>query len=160
MYTLYGNSIILISLTKLQQYSTYDKYLLKSKVLTKKYVLLIINILNMKEIKKNIESHPELCPVKEALKIIGGKWRLQIVHEIGHEKRRFGELKRLIPAISEKMLIQELKILTSYGVLHRKAYPEIPPRVEYSLTASGKSVLPIISQIEKFGQELIENNLK
>lgn len=160
MYIRYSNLIILISLPKLQQYFLYNKYLLKSKVLTKKYVLLIINTLKMKENKKNIETCPELCPVKEALKIIGGKWTLRIVYEIGLEKRRFGELKRLIPTISEKMLIQELKHLATYGILYRKAYPEIPPRVEYSLTPSGKSVLPIIDQIEKFGQELINLNLK
>jgi DNA-binding HxlR family transcriptional regulator len=98
-----------------------------------------------------------LCPVSEALKVIGGKWRLQIINEIGIEKRRFGALKRLIPEISEKMLIQELKKLVSYGILHRKAYREIPPRVEYSLTEEGKKVLPIIAQIKIFGESLISD---
>lgn len=106
----------------------------------------------MKKSENNLSS----CPVSEALKIIGGKWRLQIIYEIGGEKRRFGELKRLVPGISEKMLIQELKHLVSYGVLHRKAYKEIPPRVEYSLTEHGKTILPIIEQIEKFGIELLK----
>ena len=95
------------------------------------------------------------CPVSEAIKVIGGKWRLPIIHVIGHEKRRFGELKRLLPTISEKMLIQELKHLTQYEILNRKAYKEIPPRVEYSLTAFGKKVLPIIEQIHTFGQVMI-----
>ena len=71
-----------------------------------------------------------VCPVSEGLKIIGGKWRLQIIFQIGSQKRRFGELKRLIPTISEKMLIQELKNLTAAGILNRKAYKEIPPRVD------------------------------
>jgi len=97
----------------------------------------------------------EPCPVSEALKIIGGKWRLQIIFEIGDQKRRFGEMKRLIPAISEKMLIQELKSLVSLGILRRKAYNEIPPRVEYSLTEQGKKILPIIDQIKVFGSKLI-----
>ncbi|KAB1158308.1 helix-turn-helix transcriptional regulator [Tenacibaculum aiptasiae] len=97
------------------------------------------------------------CPVATALKILGGKWTLQIVYEIGNEKRRFGELKRLIPEISEKMLIQELKKMTSSNILNRKAYPEIPPRVEYSLTDKGLKVLPILEQIENFGLELMKN---
>jgi len=104
--------------------------------------------------KKAIENISN-CPVTEALKVIGGKWSLKIVNEIGTEKRRFGELKRLIPAISEKMLIQELKSLTASGILKRKAYKEIPPRVEYSLTKSGEKVLPIIEQIKLFGLELM-----
>ena len=74
-------------------------------VITFWYVILIINDLKMKENEKNISS----CPVNIALEVIGGKWTLLIVKEIGLGKRRFGELKRLIPAISEKMLIQELK---------------------------------------------------
>jgi DNA-binding HxlR family transcriptional regulator len=97
------------------------------------------------------------CPVAEALKFIGGKWTLQIIYEIGNEKRRFGELKRLIPDISEKMLIQELKKMAESNIVHRKAYPEIPPRVEYSLTERGVKVLPILNQIERFGIELLSS---
>lgn len=100
----------------------------------------------------------KLCPVAEGLKIIGGKWRLQIIFQIGNQKRRFGELKRLIPLISEKMLIQELKNLAAAGILYRKAYKEIPPRVEYSLTEYGMKVLPIIDQIKLFGEEIIHKN--
>ena len=99
------------------------------------------------------------CPIATALHIIGGKWRLRIIAEIALEKRRFGELKRLIPDISEKMLIQELKTLTEYGILHRKAYPEIPPRVEYSLTENGLEVLPIIEQIELFGKKVHQQKI-
>lgn len=102
----------------------------------------------------------ETCPVSIALGIIGGKWRLLIIFQIGHEKRRFGELKRLIPQISEKMLIQELKKLTEAGVLYRKAYKEIPPRVEYSLTDDGLKILPIIDQIHTFGTDLLNKPSK
>ncbi|MDH7447814.1 winged helix-turn-helix transcriptional regulator [Aquimarina sp. 2201CG14-23] len=98
------------------------------------------------------------CPVSHALGIIGGKWSLLVVKEIGLDKRRFGELKRLIPEISEKMLIQELKKLVGFGILNRKAYKEIPPKVEYSLTENGKSVLPIIDQIKTFGTEMMKKN--
>ena len=98
------------------------------------------------------------CPVNHALEIIGGTWSLLVVKEIGLKKKRFGELKRLIPEISEKMLIQELKRLVSFGILYRKAYKEIPPKVEYSLTEDGKEVLPIINQIKEFGTLMMKKN--
>jgi DNA-binding HxlR family transcriptional regulator len=105
---------------------------------------------------KKDENNNSPCPVNEALSVIGGKWRLQIIFQIGGEKRRFGELKRLIPPISEKMLIQELKNLTAAGILNRKAFKQIPPKVEYSLTKEGIKILPIIEQIREFGTELID----
>lgn len=102
-----------------------------------------------------MEEKNEKCPVEHALKVIGGKWRLQIIYEIGNEKRRFGELKRLIPDISEKVLIQQLKSLALLEIINRKAFPEIPPRVEYTLTEKGKKVLPILKEIEQFGLDLL-----
>ena len=95
------------------------------------------------------------CPVNVALKIFGGKWRLLIIFQMRDGKKRFGELKRLIPDISEKMLIQELKALNNLGIVHRKAYKEIPPKVEYSLTEEGRKVLPIIDQIKEFGENFL-----
>lgn len=110
--------------------------------------------------KENLEQQVEPCPVTEAIKIISGKWRLQIIHVIGTETRRFGELKRLIPAISEKMLIQELKKLVELKLIHREAYKEIPPKVEYSITELGKEIFPIIKQIEVFGLKRLETENK
>ena len=103
--------------------------------------------------KKNIDL-ATTCPVDKALKVIGGKWSLLIINNIGEKTRRFGEIKKIIPANSEKMLIQELKKLAAANIVHRKAYKEIPPKVEYSLTESGMKVLPIIDQIAVFGSEL------
>jgi DNA-binding HxlR family transcriptional regulator len=91
------------------------------------------------------------CPVKRALDVIGGKWKLRLIYQINAEVRRYGELRRLLPDISEKMLIQELKSLVDYGVLNKKSYNEIPPRVEYTLTEKGKEVLPIIELMIKLG---------
>ncbi len=102
----------------------------------------------------SLKKNENICPVNNALTIISGKWRLRIIYEIGTEKKRFGELKRLIPEISEKMLIQELKSLKTYKIVNRKAYPEIPPKVEYSLSELGRSILPVIDEIEKFGRIL------
>lgn len=105
------------------------------------------------------EKSKNKCPVEEALKIIGGKWRLQIINAIHHDTQRFGALKRLIPNISEKMLIQELKHLASFGIVDRNAFPEIPPRVEYSLTPLGLKTLTIINYIKEFGEEILENQI-
>lgn len=95
------------------------------------------------------------CPVKIALDILGGKWKMLIIYQIGDEVRRYGELRRLIPNISEKMLIQELKSLVEYDILNKKSYNEIPPKVEYTLTDKGKRALPIIGQMKTFGMEYV-----
>lgn len=96
------------------------------------------------------------CPVKKALDVLGGKWKMLIINQIGMEIRRYGELKRMIPGISEKMLIQELKSLVEYGVLEKKSYAEIPPRVEYKLTEKGRKVIPLIEEMRIIGREFVE----
>lgn len=101
------------------------------------------------------ETYPQHCPVKKALDVLGGKWKMLIINEVGKDVRRYGEIRRLIPDISEKMLIQELKSLVEYGVLEKKAYPEIPPRVEYQLTEKGRKVLPLIEEMKTIGKEFM-----
>lgn len=93
------------------------------------------------------------CPIKKTLEIIGGKWKLRLIFQIGNEAKRYGELKRLLPDISEKMLIQELKSLTSFGIINKKSFNEVPPKVEYSLTSKGLEVLPLIEIIKDFGMK-------
>lgn len=102
---------------------------------------------------KNNLIEAEQCPVKRSLNILGGKWKLRIIAQIGIEIRRYGDLKRQIPDISEKMLIQELKSLVEFNVLHKKSYNEIPPKVEYSLTEKGLKVLPILKTLIEFGND-------
>lgn len=92
-----------------------------------------------------------VCPVRKSLEIIGGKWTLYIIHQIGKETIRYGELKRKIDGISEKMFVNELKKMVENGTLHKKSFPEIPPRVEYSLTDFGKELLPVIETLTKLG---------
>jgi DNA-binding HxlR family transcriptional regulator len=96
------------------------------------------------------------CPIKKTLDVIGGKWKLRIIAQIGMEVCRYGELRKLIPDISEKMLIQELKSLVEYEILNKKSYNEIPPKVEYSLTKKGKKVLPLIEDMVNFGMMLLK----
>ncbi len=87
------------------------------------------------------------------MQIFAGKWTLLIIYQINRKIIRYGELKRAIPNISEKMLAEELKFLCKKGLVEKRQYPEVPPRVEYNLTPLGEKVLPIIDEIAKFGME-------
>ena len=98
----------------------------------------------------------ENCPLRKTLEIIGGKWTMLIIFQINKRTIRYGELKRWIVGISEKMLISQLKFLCEKGIVHKKSFPEIPPRVEYTLTDKGKELLPVINKIIQFG---INHNL-
>ena len=94
--------------------------------------------------------------LNKTLDIICGKWRLQIIYQIGDNARRYGELRRLIPAVSEKVLIQELKALINLGVIEKKSYGEVPPRVEYSLTNKGQQVLPQLLSLTAIGEMFLK----
>ncbi len=80
------------------------------------------------------------CGLDVALAVIGGKWKMLILYHVCHGTRRFGELRRLLPGISEKMLIQDLRQMQESGLLARKDYKEIPPKVEYSITPFGRAL--------------------
>lgn len=105
-----------------------------------------------KNLKKN-NPCDERCPVKASLTLLGGKWTLMILFQINENVIRYGELKRAIPGISEKMLIQELNALVENKLVAKKAYPEIPPKVEYRLTELGLKTLPIVDKLAEFGLE-------
>jgi DNA-binding HxlR family transcriptional regulator len=91
------------------------------------------------------------CPAETTLSVIGGKWKLLILRELLSGVSRFGELRRRLSGISEKMLAQHLRELESDGIIARKIYPEVPPKVEYSLTASGQTLKPIIDGLHEWG---------
>jgi DNA-binding HxlR family transcriptional regulator len=94
----------------------------------------------------------EKCPITYTLNKIGGRWKPLILWNLSSApKLRYSELKKSIPAISEKMLIQNLKELEQDQLIVRKALPVIPPFVEYSLTKSGKEMQPILSAMAKWG---------
>ena len=98
----------------------------------------------------------EKCPLTAALKIVGGKWKPIIILNLGKSPKRFGQLDYLIPDISRKVLTSHLSELVEDGLVVRKSYPEIPPRVEYSLTAKGKELIPIFKNLGNWGRYLIE----
>jgi len=95
------------------------------------------------------------CPVTGTLQLIGGKWKPIILYCLKSEKRRFGEISARIPNLSRKVLTEQLKELEKDGLLTRKQFNEIPPRVEYELTVLGKSLTPVLNEMEKWGMEYI-----
>ncbi|MBC5991248.1 winged helix-turn-helix transcriptional regulator [Pontibacter cellulosilyticus] len=92
------------------------------------------------------------CPIRTTLELVGGKWKLLILHQLYNKPLRLSVLKATIPDISEKMLIQELKVLVDSGLVHRENFGEVPPRVEYSLTSKGKLVNPLIKEMVTFAR--------
>ena len=96
---------------------------------------------------------PYSCGLGPALEVIGGKWKALILWEIQAEPRRFGELKRLVPGISEKMLIQALRELEADEIVHREVFHEVPPRVEYSLTELGQRLNTALLPLGDWGEE-------
>ncbi|MDR9417287.1 MAG: helix-turn-helix domain-containing protein [Gracilimonas sp.] len=90
-------------------------------------------------------------PVEFALEKIGGRWKMPILWRLQHKVYRTGELKRDIKGISQKMLTQQLRELEKDGYINRKVYPEVPPRVEYSITKVGRTTIPIIDTLRKWG---------
>ena len=91
------------------------------------------------------------CPVKLTASIIGGKWKPSLLFHLEGRTRRFCELQRLIPGLTKKMLTQHLRELERDGIIRRKVYAEVPPRVEYSLTRHGESLKPILKLMSAWG---------
>jgi len=96
------------------------------------------------------------CPVEATLDVIGGKWKALILFWLRDQVCRFGELRRKIPHISERMLTQQLRELEQSGIVHRKVYPVVPPRVEYSLTPYGRTLRPITDLMCKWGKKHLQ----
>lgn len=97
---------------------------------------------------------PYNCGLGPAFEVIGGKWKGLILWEVSVAPRRFGELKRLVPGISEKMLIQQLREMETDGLVRRKIFREVPPRVEYSMTARGASLNKALGPLADWGEQL------
>ena len=93
------------------------------------------------------------CPVTRTLEVMGGKWKPILLFYLAEQSRRSGELARLIPHASTKMLTQQLRELEKDRIIHREVYREVPPRVEYSLTALGKSLRPIMDAMCAWGRK-------
>lgn len=95
------------------------------------------------------------CPVSATLKVIGGKWKPLILYFVSVDVNRFGQLQRMMPGCSKRMMTTQLRELEADGIINRKVYAEVPPKVEYSLTAKGESLRPLFSMLSKWGIENI-----
>ena len=97
--------------------------------------------------RKNL---PE-CPVETTLSLIGDKWKILIIRELSGGTKRFGELRKSVGQISQKVLTENLREMQADALVSRKAYAEVPPRVEYSLTELGMSLKPVLAALKKWG---------
>lgn len=94
------------------------------------------------------------CPVTATMRVIGGKWKPAIIYALELAgTQRFGALRRLIPAATQKMLTQHLRELEADGIVWRRVYAEVPPRVEYGLTARGRTLSPVMAELANWGRE-------
>lgn len=100
------------------------------------------------------------CPVETTLSLIGDKWKVLILRDLITGTKRFGELKKSIGTVSQKVLTAQLRNMEENGLIHRKVYAEVPPRVEYSLTELGKSLKPILDAMQNWGEEYKQNHEK
>ena len=93
------------------------------------------------------------CPVETTLTMIGDKWKVLILRDLMSGTKRFGELKRSVGGVSQKVLTAQLRDMEEKGLVHRKVYAEVPPRVEYSLTELGESLHPILDAMRIWGEQ-------
>jgi DNA-binding HxlR family transcriptional regulator len=109
-------------------------------------------IKNQRHVEIEINGRKFFCPVEVTMSIIGGKWATPILWYLKKGTLRYGELKKILGTISEKVLINELKSLEKRGLITRKVYNEVPPKVEYMLSPYGKTLIPIVDLISSWGE--------
>ncbi|RRS30793.1 MAG: hypothetical protein OI74_16340 [Gammaproteobacteria bacterium (ex Lamellibrachia satsuma)] len=98
------------------------------------------------------------CPVEATIDVIGGKWKIIIIHHLLSGTKRFGELRRLIPQVTQRMLTSQLRELEKDGVVHREVYPQVPPKVEYSLTELGGTLEPVLWVMHDWGKGFMDQS--
>lgn len=106
----------------------------------------------MEAVNDNAIKSTNMPGIDATLEMIGGKWKIQILWCLKSKPKRFSEIKDEVAGITQKMLTQQLKEFVRDGIATRKSYPEIPPRVEYKLTEYGKSLMPVLEALNKWGE--------
>ena len=96
------------------------------------------------------------CPVEATLEVIGGKWKGVILYHLLERTYRFGELKKIMEGVTQRMLTKQLRELEADGLINRKVYAQVPPKVEYSLTESGESLREIVFAMRDWGRSHFE----
>lgn len=102
----------------------------------------------------------EKCPMVLIQSMISGKWKILILWYLSYSKLRFSDIQRKLPNVAQKVLSRQLKSLEEDNLIHRKVYPVVPPKVEYSLTNVGRKLIPILEMMHKFGAECLEEDLE
>ncbi|MBZ0182121.1 MAG: helix-turn-helix transcriptional regulator [Melioribacteraceae bacterium] len=97
-------------------------------------------------------------PVEFALTFIGGTWKMPILWRLNQKSQRYSQIKKTLPRVSDKMLTSQLRELEELGLISRKVFAEVPPRVEYTITKEGKKAIPIIKKIREYGLYLMKQN--
>ena len=105
---------------------------------------------------ENINSLFGKCPYFTAQKLLSGKWSILIMYHLNKETLRFRELQRTMEGITQATLTKQLRMLEEFGLVNRYVYPEIPPKVEYSLTELGKEFQPVLEQVRVWGDKYIK----
>ncbi len=95
----------------------------------------------------------DACPMEATLDLIGGKWKGVILYRLSTRMHRFNELHRLVCMVTPRTLAKQLRELEADGLVHRKVYAEVPPRVEYTLTETGRTLAPILAAMKVWGEE-------
>ena len=98
----------------------------------------------------------ECCPVTACAEILSGKWTILLIRDLSEGRSRFSELERSLEGISPRTLSLRLRALEEQGIVERRTFPEVPPRVEYSLTPKGLALVPIIEDMRTYGREWLE----
>lgn len=99
----------------------------------------------------NGDADHDVCGMSVAIDVVGGKWKLHLMWVLSEGPQRFGQIRRLLEGVSEKVLSENLRQLEASGVVHREIFPEIPPRVEYSLTPLGRELAVALRPLEEWG---------
>jgi DNA-binding HxlR family transcriptional regulator len=106
--------------------------------------------------KKRMHDFRYNCSVEATLDVMGGKWKPVILFHLLNSTKRFNELRRLLPDVTQRMLTLQLRELEEVGIVHREVYKEVPPKVEYSLTPFGRSLEPILLLMRDWGDQFMQ----
>ncbi len=115
-------------------------------------------IIDEEEYKYQVEGQDYHCALDITMSFVGGKWKTVVLWYLRNGKKRFSELKAHIPDITDKMLSLQLRALEKDGIVQREIFPEVPPKVEYKLTEEGRTLIPVIEAIARWGREKAERH--
>lgn len=107
--------------------------------------------------RETVRRAREVCPVEVSIAVVGGAWKMTVVKHLTDGPRRFGELGRAVGPVTPRVLTRQLRELEADGIVHREVFPEVPPRVEYSLTDLGRSLSGLVRDLDAWGKRYLES---